>query len=82
METQEIRMTQDGSGYSPKVVRIKPNHKIRIVFDAKNPYSCSSQFTAPKVKVSKQLQLGENIIEFVSPASGEIPFSCSMGMYP
>lgn len=46
-----------------------------------NPYSCASQLTAPSIGVSKQLEQGENVIEFISPASGIIRFSCSMGMY-
>lgn len=81
-ETQEIRLTQSDSGYSPNVQSLLPNHKIRLVVTAKNPYSCSSWISIPSVSVSKQLSLGENVIEFLSPASGEIRFSCSMGMFP
>lgn len=80
-EVQEIRMTEGDGGYSPREFHIKPNTKTRWIVNATNPYSCASQLTAPSIGVSKQLEPGENIIEFVSPASGTIRFSCSMGMY-
>lgn len=80
-EVQEIRMTESDRGYTPNVLHIKPNMKTRWVVNATNPYSCASQLTAPSIGVQKQLEQGENIIEFISPASGTIKFSCSMGMY-
>lgn len=80
-EVQEIRMTESDGGYDPNVFHIKPNIKTRWIVNATNPYSCASQLTAPAIGVQKQLEPGENIIEFISPASGTINFSCSMGMY-
>ncbi|EKD29771.1 MAG: hypothetical protein ACD_78C00275G0002 [uncultured bacterium (gcode 4)] len=80
-EFQEIRMTEWDGGYTPNVFHIKPNRKTRWIINATNPYSCASQLTAPSIGVSKQLEQGENVIEFISPASGTIRFSCSMGMY-
>lgn len=80
-EVQEIRMTESDRGYSPNIFHIKPNIKTRWIVNATNPYSCASQLTAPAIGVSKQLEQGENIIEFIAPASGTILFSCSMGMY-
>lgn len=74
-------MTEGDSGYSPNVFHIKPNTKTRWIITANNPYSCASQLVAPAIGVQKQLEAGENVIEFVSPAIGTIPFSCSMGMY-
>ncbi len=80
-EVQEIRMTESDSWYSPNIFHIKPNMKTRWTIQADNPYSCASQLIAPSIGVRKQLQLWENIIEFISGASGTINFSCSMGMY-
>lgn len=74
-------MTQDDSGYSPNVISIRPNRKIRLIVDSKSPYSCSSMIVIPSIGISKHLDPGENVIEFVSPSSGEVRFSCSMGMY-
>lgn len=80
-EVQEIRMTESDGGYTPNIFHIKPNIKTKWIINATNPYSCASQLTAPSIGVIKQLEQGENVIEFISPASGTIKFSCSMGMY-
>lgn len=80
-EVQEIRMTESDGGYAPNEFRIKPNTKTRWIINATNPYSCASQIVVPSLGITKQLEPGENVIEFISPASGTVKFSCSMGMY-
>lgn len=71
-------MTQDGQGYTPNTLSITAGKKIRWIITGANPYSCSSQIMVPSLRISQQLKEGENIIEFIAPMSGEIPFSCSM----
>jgi plastocyanin domain-containing protein len=80
-EVQEIQMTESDGGYTPNIFHIKPNMKTRWIIHAINPYTCASQLVAPAIRVQKQLNQGENSIEFISPTSGNIRFSCSMGMY-
>ena len=82
LEIQEVRMTQDGDGYAPNRISIDAGKKIRWIITGKNPYTCSTQIIVPKLGISKSIAEGENVVEFVAPKSGEIPFSCSMGMYP
>ena len=81
LEVQEVHMTQDGNGYTPSTFSIDAGKKIRWIITGTNPYACSSQIMVPSLGISKELKQWENIIEFVAPESGEIPFSCSMGMY-
>ncbi|MFZ2189433.1 MAG: sulfite exporter TauE/SafE family protein [Candidatus Magasanikiibacteriota bacterium] len=80
-EVQEIRMTQDYSGYSPNILTVKKGIKVRWIVNSTNPYSCASSLVMRKYGISKNLEKGENIIEFTPTETGEIPFSCSMGMY-
>ncbi|MBI4427274.1 MAG: sulfite exporter TauE/SafE family protein [Candidatus Magasanikbacteria bacterium] len=80
-EVQEIRMTQYGSGYSPNFFTVKKDVKVRWVINSTNPYSCASSLVVPKYHISQYLKKGENIIEFTPTETGEIHFSCSMGMY-
>jgi len=78
---QEIRMTQGDRGYSPNTFTVQKGKKIRWIITSTNPYNCASSLVVPKYGISKYLEKGENIIEFVPTETGEIPFSCSMGMY-
>ncbi|EKE26359.1 MAG: heavy metal-binding protein [uncultured bacterium (gcode 4)] len=81
LETQEIRMTQNDNWYSPNVIKIKPNTKIKLIVTSTSPYNCASQLVIPSVWISTSLKQWENIVEFISPSSWEVKFSCSMWMY-
>jgi len=80
-EVQEIRMTQDGRGYNPKNLTVTLGKKVRWIITSTNPYSCASSLRVPSYGIEKDLNAGENIIEFTPTKLGAIPFSCSMGMY-
>ncbi len=78
---QEVKMTQNNSGYSPSTLTVEKDKKVRWIITSTNPFSCASSLVMPKYSISKGLVKGENIIEFTPKEIGEIPFSCSMGMY-
>ncbi len=80
-EVQEVRMTQLGNGYSPNVFTVVKGKTVRWIIDSKVSYSCAASIVMPKYGISRTLSPGENIIEFTPTEVGEIPFSCSMGMY-
>lgn len=78
---QEIRMTQSAFGYSPKLLTVKKGVKVRWIINSTSQFSCASSIVVPSLGISKSLEVGENIIEFTPTETGEVPFSCSMGMY-
>lgn len=78
---QIVRMTESNSGYAPQELTVKKGRPVRWIIEAKAPYSCASALLVPSLNIDKQLKPGENIIEFTPTISGNIPFSCSMGMY-
>lgn len=78
---QEIKMTQGVSGYSPNEFTIEKGKKVKWIITSTNSFTCASSLVMPKYGIDKSLEKGENIIEFVPTEVGEIPFSCSMGMY-
>ncbi len=78
---QEIKMTQTGRGYSPNVLTVEKGRPVRWIIDSKSSFSCASSIVMPKFGISRTLKSGKNIIEFTPREVGEIPFSCSMGMY-
>ncbi len=80
-EVQEVKMTQNSYGYSPNQFVVQKGKRVKWIITSTNNFSCASSLVMPKYGISRDLQKGENIIEFTPTKTGEIPFSCSMGMY-
>ena len=78
---QIVRMTVDSSGYHPNDFTIKKGLPVRWIISGDNVFGCQAYFVVPKLNIQQTLKSGENIIEFTPTETGEIPFSCSMGMY-
>jgi plastocyanin domain-containing protein len=76
---QIIRMTADGSGYTPNGLYVQKNMPVKWIIDGKALNSCNGQIVVPSLNINKTLQSGENIIEF-TPKDKDISFSCGMGM--
>jgi sulfite exporter TauE/SafE/copper chaperone CopZ len=80
-ESQIVRITQNAYGYSPNVVTIKKGKPVKLIVNSTSAFSCASSLVIPSYGIGENLKAGENIIEFTPTEAGEIPFSCSMGMY-
>ncbi len=78
---QIVRMEQYSYGYRPAAFMIKRNVPVRWIIDSTNSNSCASSLRVPTLKISRTLSPGENIIEFTPTKTGQIRFTCSMGMY-
>ncbi len=78
---QIINMTETNRGYLPNRFTIIKDVPVRWIIDAQAPYSCASALIFPAFNIEKQLNPGENIIEFTPTKLGSLSFSCSMGMY-
>ncbi|MFA6423770.1 MAG: sulfite exporter TauE/SafE family protein [Candidatus Magasanikbacteria bacterium] len=80
-DAQVINMVQGFDGYSPNVFTIQKGRQVKWVIKSETSFSCASYIVMPKFNISQPLKKGENIITFMPTETGEIPFSCSMGMY-
>ncbi len=78
---QEVRMTQNSSGYSPNKFTIKKGTTVRWIVTSKDIYTCAASIVSQQLGIRKGLELGENIFEFTPTETGTIRFSCTMGMY-
>lgn len=78
---QIVRMTQNTNGYSPNVFTVKVNQPVKWIITSTNPFTCASSIMMRAYGISRGLKKGENIIEFTPTKTGEIRFSCTMGMY-
>jgi uncharacterized protein len=78
---QIIRMEQNTTGYVPNFFTIKNNIPVKWIINSTNPYTCASSIVLTKLGIRRSLQEGENVIEFTPTETGQMSFSCSMGMY-
>ncbi len=78
---QIVKMTQNGSGYTPDKFTVQKGIPVRWIIDSLDASNCASALVAPEIGVKKVLMRGENIIKFTPEKIGIIRFSCIMGMY-
>ena len=76
-----VRMTQDARGYSPNSFTVEKGRPIKWIINSTSSFTCAASLVMPAYGISRTLRPGENIITFTPTKIGEIPFSCSMGMY-
>lgn len=78
---QVVRMTQNGSGYTPNSFTIKKGIPVKWIVTSEDAFTCAASIVSSKLGIRKNLSAGENIIEFTPTEAGDIRFTCSMGMY-
>ncbi|MBI5731921.1 MAG: sulfite exporter TauE/SafE family protein [Candidatus Magasanikbacteria bacterium] len=78
--TQVVKMAVT-VGYDPNHFTIHAGQPVRWEIDAANAGGCATVLISRQLGIQKFLDRGINTIEFTPKESGEIAFSCSMGMY-
>ncbi len=78
---QVVKMSAGPSGYSPSHFTIRAGKPVRWEVDGTNGGGCISVLVSRPLGIQKLLARGSNVIEFTPKTPGEVPFSCSMGMY-
>ncbi|MBU1018952.1 MAG: sulfite exporter TauE/SafE family protein [Patescibacteria group bacterium] len=76
---QEIYMTANW-GYEPNEFVIQKDIPVRWIIEGENVSGCINEIVIPELGLSRKLSKGENIIEFTPDESGDMTFSCWMGM--
>jgi sulfite exporter TauE/SafE len=79
---QVLKIDATSGGYSPSSIAAKAGVPTKVVFHTDNTRSCIVYTTFPSI--GKQVVLpdsGDTEVDLGTLAAGEIPISCSMGMY-
>jgi sulfite exporter TauE/SafE/copper chaperone CopZ len=79
-EVQVVKMDLTYRGYVPNVLYVKRGVPVQWIINVKQISGCTNEILVEKLEIKRDLQLGENIIEFTPTEIGEIPFSCWMKM--
>jgi sulfite exporter TauE/SafE len=77
---QVVHMEQNAQGYSPNTFTLKKNVPVKWYIKSVYP-SCASSLVVQKLNIRTLLTEKEQVFDFIPKEEGEIPFSCSMGMY-
>lgn len=77
---QKVEMKITSRGFEPSVLRVKNNIPVQFVVDGDGATGCTNKIVIPDLDVAKDIEKGENIIEFTPQKAGPIAFSCWMGM--
>jgi sulfite exporter TauE/SafE len=78
---QIVKMTQTSSGYSPNSFTIKKGVPVKWIITSEDAFTCAASIVSSKLGIRKNLEAGENVIEFTPTDAGQVRFTCSMGMY-
>lgn len=78
---QVVHMEQNAQGYYPNIFTVKKGIPVKWIVKSVYPYSCASSLMVQKLNIRTTLTEKEQVFDFTPSESGEIPFSCSMGMY-
>ncbi len=80
--SQDITIKIGSLGYSPDYIKVKSGSPVNVTLVGVNAYSCASAFRIPSLRISKNLGPTDTVkFSFTPKSKGEIPFTCSMGMY-
>jgi plastocyanin domain-containing protein len=77
---QVVNTNLSSRGYEPIQVQAGIPVKWNMVAESSDINGCNNVLIIPEYGIEKQLQPGDNIIEFTPEEEGTIPFSCWMGM--
>lgn len=80
--TQQATIVITSGGYSPQVLRVQKNIPLELTLSSQDAYSCASAFRIPSWGITKNLlPNSKEIIKITPTQSGNVMFTCSMGMY-
>ena len=80
--TRTVKIKVDKNGFSPSSIDAESGHKLNLVFNRADKANCGSVVVFPKLKIRKTLPVGKDVVVSVTPReSGQLNFTCGMGMY-
>jgi hypothetical protein len=77
-----VRVSISKTGYQPSQVELRKGVPAKLAFTRIDSENCGGTIVFPTLNIKRDLPIGKTeIIEFTPTESGEISFTCGMGMY-
>ncbi len=77
---QEIYMEVKAGGYEPNRFVLKKGVPVRWIIEGKELTGCNRVILVPRLDLEIELKPGNQVIEFTPEESGQVSWSCWMGM--
>jgi sulfite exporter TauE/SafE/copper chaperone CopZ len=79
---QEINMEVNGNGWSPDKFVLQKGIPVRWRINGEEINGCNNAIQVPEYNLNFDIGYGEQLIEFTPNESGNVAWSCWMGMIP
>jgi hypothetical protein len=77
-----IRITVSDAGYTPARIEVRKGQAVKLAFVRLNTSTCGGTVVFSSLKLQQTLPVGETVIIEIAPqATGELSFTCGMGMF-
>jgi uncharacterized protein len=77
---QVINTSANAKGYEPNYFLLEKGKPVNWVISGDSINACNNEIVIPEIDISLKLKEGYNIIKFTPEVTGELGFSCWMGM--
>ncbi len=77
---QAVEMNVSSAGFSPNILYVKKGIPVEWIVNGNYNVGCSNELILKDYNIDQRLTSGKNIITFTPRDTGEIKFSCRMGM--
>jgi len=77
-----VRITVSKNGFSPSSINAEQGSPLTLIFKRPKNEGCGNKVVFPSLNITKDLPVGKNVtIKFTPSDTGNISFTCGMGMY-
>lgn len=77
-----VHVTVNKNGFSPSSISVEEGFPITLIFKRATKEGCGDKVVFPSLNITRDLPIGKNVtVKFTPDQSGEIAFTCGMGMY-
>lgn len=77
-----VRISVSKNGFSPSSISVEEGFPLTLIFTRKDKQGCGNKVVFPSLGITKTLPVGKPVtVKFTPEKSGDIAFTCGMGMY-
>jgi hypothetical protein len=80
--TDAIKVIVGDAGYTPARIEVRKGQTVKLAFFRQSAGNCGGTIVFPNLDLRQKLPVGEAVIIEITPqVTGELRFTCGMGMY-